>query len=109
MPLSAGMLVKKCSKASNPPAEAPMPTTWKVSFITVLPGDTAGDNDCLSLWGVLERAGFFRMGMGYGSLMRSHDETGIPFFPGMAVRPWKPIRFRQPFIDSIPTMGWDAT
>jgi hypothetical protein len=27
MPLSAGMLVKKCSNASNPPAEAPMPTT----------------------------------------------------------------------------------
>jgi hypothetical protein len=27
MPLSAGMLVKKCSKASSPPAEAPMPTT----------------------------------------------------------------------------------
>jgi hypothetical protein len=60
MPLSAGMLVKKCSKASNPPAEAPMPTTWKVSLLPILAGDAAGrDSDWLALRGAPERAGLF--------------------------------------------------
>ena len=34
MPVSGGVWVKNCSKASNPPAEAPMPTMGKGALVS---------------------------------------------------------------------------
>ncbi|MGO9119289.1 MAG: hypothetical protein ACLQPD_16985 [Desulfomonilaceae bacterium] len=34
MPLSEGMLLKNCSNASSPPADAPMPTMGKETFVS---------------------------------------------------------------------------